>query len=546
MEIIDSRIRQAGHKITLKSCRRPASVSSSGVHVMVADKPLASFQGRPRTVGPYKIVAATGFGVLLSALDSSVVNVSLDTMSRSFGVGIEQVAWVILAYVLILTSTMPLMGKLGDRNGRKRVFQSGMALFIIGSAACALSTTLEVLIIFRLFQAIGASMMTANGLAIVTYFTTPQNRGRAIGLNSVILAAALGAGPVVGGILSEFFGWPSIFLVNIPLGLAGLIIGAKIIPKTEYVKETRFDILGVTLFFSVLFALVLLVSEVGSVVAAGAGTVVGEVNQLLLAVLGGVSLIAFIAFVHREKTFVSPMIPVGVLADRRISSGFFSALLAFMASNPVTFLIPWMLQDVLGFSQLQTGLYLTAYPLTISIVGPVAGILSERVEARKQTVAGLCIQLVGFVILASAIPNVSLMFLSVVITAVGGGLFTVANNNYVMTAAPRNYMGVVSALTQVARTSAISIGTALSAALYTSYFIAFNPTGATSGPAYASAYIAAVQVVIWAFCSLAGAAAVVSAFRGTNPNERERKTALAGQVAAEVQHEQSQRPSDQS
>jgi EmrB/QacA subfamily drug resistance transporter len=472
--------------------------------------------------GPYKIVAATGFGVLLSALDSSVVNVSLDTMSRSFGVGIEQVAWVILAYVLILTSTMPLMGKLGDRRGKKSVFQTGMALFIIGSAACALSPTLWVLIVFRLFQAIGASMMTANGLAIVTYFTTPENRGRAIGLNSVILAAALGLGPVVGGILSQLFGWPSIFLINIPLGLIGLIVGAKIIRETEPVKEMRFDILGASLFFAVLFAIVLLVSEVGTAVAAGAGRMVGNVDFSLSALLVGASVIAFAAFVQRERKFVTPMIPISVLGDRRISSGFFSALLSFMAMNPVSFLLPWMLQDVLGFNQLQTGLYLTAYPLTIAVMGPVAGLISERVQARKQTVVGLCLQLIGLVVLGFMIPNVAFMFLSVIVVAIGGGLFTVANTNYMMTAAPRSYMGVVSALTQVSRTSAVSIGTALSAALYTSYFMSFNPGGATSGPVYVNAYISSVQLAVWTFCALAGVAAIVSAFRGVNPNELDR------------------------
>lgn len=496
---------------------------------MGASSPLTPVpQGRLQSPGPYKIVAATGFGVLLSALDASVVNVSLDTMSRSFGIGIEQVAWVVLAYVLVLTSTMPLMGKLGDRHGKKSVFQTGMVLFIVGSAACALSPTVIILIIFRLFQAIGASMMTANGLAIVTYFTTPENRGRAIGLNSVILAAALGLGPVVGGTFSEFFGWPSIFLINIPLGLVGLIVGAKIIRETEPVKETRFDILGATLFFAVLFALVLLVSEVGTAAAAGVGTEVGQVDSYLVPLLGIASVIAFIGFIRRERTFVSPMIPIRVLADRRISSGFFSALLSFMATNPVTFLMPWMLQDVLGFSQLQTGLYLTAYPLTISVMGPVAGLISERVEARKETVAGLCLQLLGLIALASVIPNVTLMFLSVVVTAIGGALFTVANSNSVMTAAPRNYIGVVSALTQVSRTAAVSIGTSLSAALFSSYFIALNSTGAVSGPLFANAYIASVQLTVWLFCALAGVAAIVSALRGTNPNERERAERRAG------------------
>ncbi|MBY8998424.1 MAG: MFS transporter, partial [Candidatus Thorarchaeota archaeon] len=161
--------------------------------------------------GPYKIVAATSFGIFLSALDASIVNVSLVTMKDSFGVSIAAIQWVVVAYLLIVTSAMPLMGKLGDRLGKTRVFQLGMLVFISGSLFCAISVGFEMLVAARVFQALGASMISANGLALVTYFTTPQNRGRAIGMNSIVLAAALGMGPVVGGVLTQFYGWPSIF-----------------------------------------------------------------------------------------------------------------------------------------------------------------------------------------------------------------------------------------------------------------------------------------------------------------------------------------------
>lgn len=478
---------------------------------MIDDKlPLFSSGGKTE-LGPYRIVAGTGFGILLSALDSSVVNVSLVTMATDFGVGIEQVQWVVLAYLVVLTSAMPLMGKLGDRRGKKMVFQTGMALFITGSAACALSPGFSVLVASRVFQAIGASMMTANGLALVTYFTTPGNRGRAIGLNSVILASALGFGPVVGGILTQFFGWPSVFLINVPLGLFGLIVGEVIIRETEPVKETRFDLLGGTLFFIVLFTAVFMVS------------LLDIVNLSLLMLLAAISVATFVAFILRERTFSSPIIPTRVLADRRISVGFFSAFLSFMAMGPVSFLMPFLLQEALGFSQSLTGVYLTAYPLTIAVMGPVSGFISERVQARRQTVIGLCFQFGGLVVLGVAMPDIPLMLLSVVISAVGTGLFTVANANFMMTAAPRNYMGVISALTQVSRTTAFSIATALSTAIFVFYFAGFNPEGLTSGPEFVSAYIASVRLAVWTFCLLAGISVVISALRGVNPIELERQ-----------------------
>ena len=200
--------------------------------------------------GPYKIVGATSFGVFLSALDASIVNVSLYTMEESFNVALSAIQWVIVAYLLVMTSTMPLMGKLGDRFGKRKIFQLGMLVFIAGSFGCAISIGFEMLVIARIFQSLGAAMISANGLALVTYFTTPQNRGRAIGMNSIVLAAALATGPVLGGILTQHFGWQSIFLVNLPIGIIGYLIVQYIVPKTKLVEETRFDTIGAALFFS--------------------------------------------------------------------------------------------------------------------------------------------------------------------------------------------------------------------------------------------------------------------------------------------------------
>jgi MFS family permease len=216
-----------------------------------------------RMPGPYKIVAATSFGVFLSALDASIVNVSLVTMEKSLGVNMAAIQWVIVAYLLIVTSAMPLMGKVGDRLGKTRIFQLGMLVFISGSFLCAISIGLEMLVAARIFQALGASMISANGLALVTYFTTPQNRGRAIGMNSIVLAAALGSGPVLGGLLSQYFGWPSIFLVNLPIGIIGLIVVHMIVPETESVKEVKFDTPGAILFFAFLFLMIYFFTVVG-------------------------------------------------------------------------------------------------------------------------------------------------------------------------------------------------------------------------------------------------------------------------------------------
>ncbi|NHJ13491.1 MAG: MFS transporter [Candidatus Thorarchaeota archaeon] len=459
--------------------------------------------------GPYKIVAATSFGIFLGALDSSIVNVSLVTMAASLGVGLAEIQWVVLAYLLILTSFMPLMGKLGDRYGKAKVFQVGMAVFITGSLICAISSDLLPLIGFRAFQALGASMMTANGLALVTYYTTPENRGRAIGMNSIVLAAALGSGPVLGGILSEFFGWQSIFLINLPIGVIGYVIFARTVPETERVEETRFDTLGAALFLVFLFTLVYMIS------------VAKDNEPLVIVLLAAVVIASLLWFVMRESRFESPVIPTSVLADRRISTGIFSALLAYMAIVPVTYLFPIFLQEELNLGPAITGLIITAHPIVISVIGPISGVVSERVRAKRQTVLGILLQLIGLVFLGFAVPNIPLIVVGIIIMGLGLSLFSVANGNFIMTSAPKEYMGVISALTNIARTTGFSIATAL----VTTVFLFYQE---------ALPYSPAFQFTIWTFAFLALIAAGISALRGLSPAEEERIKKLSSkEVIAE-------------
>jgi MFS family permease len=437
------------------------------------------------TPGPYKIVAATGFGVFLSALDGSIVNVSLFTMMEKLGVTQNAIQWVVVAYLIIYTSTMPLMGKFGDRYGKETVFQAGMIVFVTGSLFCALSPILEILIISRVFQAFGAGMMTANGLALVTYFTTNENRGRAIGLNSVILAGALGLGPVLGGILTEFFNWPSIFLVNLPVGIVGYFVFRMLVPPTERVREVKFDTYGAIMFFIVLFFVVYTVSVYESVNI--------EIILILLA---------------------ASIIPTKVLKDRRISSSFFSALLAYMAMVPISYQLPFFLQDALGWLPAPTGLFLIAFPMMISISGPFAGLLSERMKGRDQTIIGLLIEFFGLLFIGFAVPNPLLIFIGILFLGLGLSLFTVANGNFIMTSAPREYMGVVSALTNISRTTGFSIAIATITSLFSVLLGTFQVT-----LPYSAAYQSSYQLTTWLFTIFVIAAIFISAFRGRSPAE---------------------------
>jgi MFS family permease len=363
------------------------------------------------------------------------------------------------------------------------------------------------LVVGRVIQALGAAMLSANGLALVTYFTTPQNRGRAIGLNSIVLAAALATGPVLGGILTQLYGWQSIFLVNLPIGIFGFLIVQYGVPRTEPVLETKFDTIGAALFFSFLFLLIYYVSV---------STEADFVTSIIL-ITGAI--ISLIAFYFREKSFEAPIITIEVLTDKKISSSIFSALLSYMAMVPISFLIPFYLQEALGFDQATTGLFLIVHPLVISVMGPIAGFVSERVNANTQTTGGLCVQVIGLTILAISVPNIIMMAIGVAIMGTGLSFFSVANGNFIMTSAPKKYMGVVSALTNLARTTGFSVATALVTTVFGILFMMTNPLGLESGPFYASAYGQALQFTIWVFSFLLIIAAIISSMRGMNQEE---------------------------
>ncbi len=471
------------------------------------DSPETSGQKMP---GPYKIVAATSLGIFLSALDASIVNVSLFTMKESLGVSISAIQWVVVAYLLVMTSTMPLMGKLGDRYGKKKIFQLGMLVFIAGSSVCAISNGFEMLVIGRIIQSLGAAMLSANGLALVTYFTTPQNRGRAIGLNSIVLAVALGSGPVLGGILTQLFGWHSIFLINLPIGIIGYLVVQFLVPKAELVKETRFDTIGAALFFSFLFTLIYYVT-------------ISSIADLTTTItLISVSIISFILFILRERAFEAPIVSIEVLKDRKISTSIFSAILAYMAMVPVSFLLPFYLQEALRFDQTSTGIFLIVQPLVISIAGPLSGFVSERVNAKVQTTVGLLVQMVGLIFLGLAVPNILLMAIGVAIMGTGLSVFSVANGNFIMTSAPKEYMGVVSALVNLARTTGFSVATALATTIFGVFFLMTNPLGLESGSFFVTGYGQAIQLTIFLFSFFALIASIISSQRGMNQVEMNR------------------------
>ncbi|MCY3412480.1 MAG: MFS transporter [Candidatus Heimdallarchaeota archaeon] len=448
------------------------------------------------------VLPITSIGIVLGALDGSIVNVSLRTIANNLQASEAQVSWVVIAYLLTITSLMGLGGALGDVYGRKRIFQIGMFIFSIGSLFCSLSGTLIMLVISRIIQAIGASMIMSNGLAIVISFIDPRVRGRAIGINSLVVAASISAGPILGGIITEYFGWPYIFVINVPVGIFGLIVTQFKIPETEK-RSFKPDYLGITLFG------LAVVSLVYGIMQAFDGSILGI--ALIIT-----SMISWILFYRQEAHYPNPMLSVDVLKSRQIMMGVISAIFAYMGINGVGFLLPFYLQDVLNFSQSKTGIFMIVTPVALSLVGPPAGFLAEKIKARTLATIGAICQTFGLVSLGTLLlimgtqTPLYLIILFIGITAGFLSLFTNSNGTSVMNGTPKRMLSTVSGALNLSRNVGFTLGTALSSAIFFGLLLNVQE----GDPNYSDAYHEGLGYIFLIFGAIVFIGAVLSFLRG--------------------------------
>jgi EmrB/QacA subfamily drug resistance transporter len=445
----------------------------------------------------------------MSAMDGSIVNVSLVTIANDLNTDMEGIRWIVIVYLLVISALIGIGGSFGDNYGRKTIFQLGMVLFVLGSIFCALSPILEFLVISRIIQAIGAAALTANGLALVITYVEPSIRGRAIGINSLVVASALSSGPVIGGILTQYIGWPSIFLINIPIGFIGVILVQRFIPETERKSDSQLDYLGMILFIVTIFALI------QGILTLFQGNFFG-----LLFIL--IAVTCAVIFVRIETQHSTPMIAVGIMRDRKILVGIISSFLCYMVYYSVVFLLPFYYQEVLLFKQSQTGILMVVPPLAMAIMGPFAGVFAERVRAKKSTTLGatfLGVFVMFLALLLFIFPknNLTILLLLIPLVAFAAGsltTFTVSNGTSVMNAAPKGDVSVVSGLIGLSRNIGFALATTLSSAFFALFFAMNNPTGSTSGSIFVSSYYLTLGEVYVIFALLAVLGALISYQRG--------------------------------
>jgi EmrB/QacA subfamily drug resistance transporter len=397
--------------------------------------------------------------MLLSSLGTSIANVGLPTLAQAFAASFQEVQWIVLAYLLAITTLIVSVGRLGDMTGRRRLLLAGILQFTAASVLCGLSPSLWMLIAARAAQGIGAAVMMALTMAFVGE-TVPRARiGSAMGLLATMSSIGTALGPSLGGILIDRLGWPAIFLVNVPLGILAWLLVHRYLPADRRVSKTDrvgFDKVG-TLLLAVTLAAYALAMTMGR------GSY-GSLNLVLLLVAAcGLGL-----FVRAESRAAQPLIRLAVFRDPVLGAGLAMSALVSTVMMATLVVGPFYLSRALGLDAATVGLVLSVGPLVAALTGVPAGRIADRFGVQRMTIVGLIGAAAGALMLSmmpAALGICGYIAPIVVITA-GYGLFQTANNTVVMTDVRPDQRGVVSGMLNLSRNLGLVTGASVMGAVF--------------------------------------------------------------------------------
>ena len=407
----------------------------------------------------WAVLAIVAVGIFMATLDTSIVNISLPTIAHYFGVALSgAVEWVIIAYLVVIAGVLLTIGRLADMIGHKPIWIAGLVIFTVGSAISGAAPSLGLLIAARGLQGLGGALLMSISPAMLTNAFPAHERGRALGLNAVVVALGVSVGPTLGGIITEHLTWRWIFYVNDPIGVIGFIASMRVLTERMRRGRGRFDPLGAVLLAIGLVALTMGLSF---------GQEWGWTSPLLLSTLV-VGIIALLALVVVERRVSDPIIDLALLRGRVFLSANASLILSFLALFAVSFMLPFYLEELRGFSTEQAGLLLTPLPLTIAVLAPFSGMLADRIGTRWLAAGGLAIACLGLVLISqlNAQSSVWDIIWRLVVTGAGQALFQSPNNSALLGAAPRGQQGSASGFLATGRVVGQSLSVALAGAIF--------------------------------------------------------------------------------
>jgi EmrB/QacA subfamily drug resistance transporter len=392
--------------------------------------------------------------LLIVGLDTTIVNVALPSIHRALHASVSGLQWTIDAYTLVLASLLMLAGSTADRIGRRRVFQIGLVVFSLGSLLSGLAPSLGFLIAARVVQAIGGSMLNPVAMSIIrNTFEDPRERAHAIGAWGAVFGLSMALGPVVGGALVDASSWRLVFFVNVPIGLAAIVLTALYVPESRAARPRRLDPVGQLLVIVGLAALTFAIIE-------GPSAGWNSPQTIGVFALAAVSLIGLVPYeLHRSD----PLIEMRFFRSAPLSGASVIAILTFAAIGGFLFLNTLYLQEVRGLSPFHAGLYLLPMAAMIAIFAPISGrILGSRGARLPIAVAGVAIAVAGLMLTQiSATTTFPYLVVSYVLFGIGAGLVNPPITNTAVTGMPAAQAGVASAVASTSRQVGMTLGVAV-------------------------------------------------------------------------------------
>lgn len=433
------------------------------------------------------VLAICCMSLLIVSLDNTVLNVALPSMQRELNASVSGLQWTIDAYTLVLASLLMFSGATADRIGRKRVFMAGLVVFTIGSALCSLAPNLEALVVFRMVQAVGGSMLNPVAMSIITNtFTDPRERARAIGAWGAVVGISMAAGPLVGGLLVESVGWRSIFWINLPVGLAALLLTLRYVPESRAPKARRPDPVGQVLVIALFGSLTYAIIEAPNS---------GIAHVLPFAVL---ALVALLGILWYEPRRAEPLIELRFFRSAPFSGATLIAIGAFAALGGFLFLSTLYLQNVRGLDALHAGLWMLPMAVPTFACAPLSGrLVGSRGPRLPLLLAGCAMTASGvlFAVFHAETSN-TMLFLGFVLFGVGFGFVNSPITNTAVSGMPRAQAGVAAAVASTSRQIGQTLGVAVIGAVL---------AAGVSSSAYRDTFVAAARPGWWIIvgCGLA-------------------------------------------
>lgn len=398
------------------------------------------------------VLAICCMSLLIVSLDTTALNVSLPAMQRDLGASTSGLQWTIDAYTLVLASLLMLAGSTADRIGRKRVFMTGLILFTIGSALCSAAPTLDSLIVFRMVQAVGGSMLNPVAMSIITNtFTDPRERARAIGVWGGVVGISMAAGPLVGGLLVDAVDWRAIFWVNLPVGLTALLLTLRFVPESRAPKARRLDPVGQLLVIALFGALTYAIIEAPNA---------GFASVLPFAAVAAAALLGLLWYEPRRA---EPLIDLRFFRSAPFSGATVIAIGAFAGLGGFLFLSTLYLQNVRGLDALHAGLWMLPMATPMFLCAPLSGrLVGSRGPRLPLLVAGVAMttSCALFALFEAETSNVTLL-LGYVLFGIGFGFVNAPITNTAVSGMPRAQAGVAAAVASTSRQLGQTLGVAV-------------------------------------------------------------------------------------